>query len=77
MKVLPVGTELTCPKCNRVMVRSIQEIRAGMLLIIEYFESVEHKPASKEGMRCPFDRTPFAINRGGVNGEVHTKDGWI
>jgi hypothetical protein len=70
MKVLPVGTELTCPKCHHIMVRSIHEITTGMVLKAEYFESVDG--STKGLMVCLFDGVPYAIS-----GKVHTKDGWL
>ena len=75
LKVLPKGTELTCPKCGRIMVRANCDIDRKGLIRSKYFDPVEARCEPKSGMHCPFDETPFARAFDGV--EVHTKDGWV
>jgi hypothetical protein len=75
-KMLPKGTELMCPKCNQVMVKARYDIHPGVIHA-DQWEKVNAESYQGAPMRCPFDRTPYAINRSGMRGEVHTKDGWV
>jgi hypothetical protein len=78
MKVLPVGTEITCPTCNRIMVRVIRELRTGDLIVAEAFESVEAQAIPHKPLKCPFDKTTFGGRFSRSSGfQLHTKDGWI
>lgn len=75
--MLPKGTELTCPKCNRVMARSRYDIYPNTVLSLDQWEAVDGNLRSGGPMRCPYDSTPYAVHRG-MRGEVHIKEeGWV
>ncbi len=75
MKVLPKGTEITCPSCHKILMRSNVDIQSGQILKTDYFDPVEHAPTKHTKMECPFDGTPYGQASFGVM-KVHTKDGW-
>lgn len=73
MKILPVGTEITCPECGRVMCRVKVQLQAGDRIMVEQFESVDGKIQSHAPMICPFDGAQYGLTGRGF----HTKDGWV
>lgn len=70
MRVLPKGTEVTCPTCGRVMVRLKKEIESGGRLKAADFEPVLDTPAAGQPANCPYDKTPYIATK------VHTAEGW-
>jgi hypothetical protein len=73
IKILPKGTEITCPVCERIMVRSNRDITSGELLKSSYFDPVQANPLPHTRMECPFDGASYGIY---PPGKVHTKEGW-
>lgn len=77
MKILPKGTEITCPQCGRVMCRIIVDLSEGFPIMAKNFESVEALVIQHTPMNCPYDGSPYCspTYRGGHR--LHTKDGWL
>lgn len=76
MKVLPKGTELTCPQCHRIMARLKKDIHSGDILKTDHFESIDGQIRQYTYMRCPFDGIDYGRSKHLGSYEVHTKDGW-
>lgn len=78
MVVLPEGTEITCPKCGKVLFRSKRDLSAGDVIRFQDFEATPGipQPERRTDMVCPFDREPYGKRLLGV-AMVHTRRGWI
>lgn len=76
MAVLKKGTELTCPKCEKVMCIVNRDIASGTMLKGSMFTPVKGKVRNELPMECPFDSEPFGkYSKRGTR--LHTKTGWI
>lgn len=71
MRVLPKGTEITCPKCGILLVVSTEDIKPKTKLLPSMFSARRIQPIMGQKMRCPEDGEPFFLR-----GKIHTKDGW-
>lgn len=76
MKVLKAGTEITCPKCNRVMARLKDDLMSVEIIKSELFEQVDGNIQKHLPMECPFDGEPYGITSMEA-ARIHTKkDSW-
>lgn len=54
-----IGTEITCPKCHKIMVRCIKNIRTGDTISGEFFRSVNASIVHGARIICPFDGSAY------------------
>lgn len=74
--MLEKGTEITCPKCGRVLLRLTRRLKTGTVMNADAFEGVDmDSPMHGQAMLCQFDGTAFAKpkDRGY---KLHTREGW-
>lgn len=77
MKILPAGTEFTCPKCGATMCRLNRDLMSGDIIKSSYVDAVVDKPKPHMPALCPFDQTPYGDSRGTDGGfRIHTREGW-
>lgn len=75
MIVIPKGTEVTCPKCGEVMLRTKVDLLKGDVLSSDVFEPVGTIAKNGRFAECPNEKAPYVKTIDGVT-KVHTKDGW-
>lgn len=76
MNKLPKGTEITCPKCCKIMLIAKEEISQGDTVSSDNFEQVEFKGSIGTKMECPDCKAAFGEINFGYSW-LHTKKGWV